>query len=627
MRKTVKIKYYDSFGEKVEAYLKKMLFDEIYFDEQDADFILLAGLFETIYAHLNEVSLYERKNVVLVYYWESVIYIGPYGSGGREPCFFCLIHSTLRHLDKSSLGSEELITLGKEKLPLPVLSPHVYLNTASLLLSLFTSIPYFHQRPYKSVLLVYPGTGDIRIEHLLPEPDCPVCNKQARMTVPPLNFSFPLKSISASRVQSLDDISGQLRKACMGKHIGIVKEVVYDFQMPFAACSAYLAVNSGKLELTLGRSSRYDRSQTIAILEALERFSGFKGQHSLLQRRSSYSDLQENALDPKSMVLHSEEQYDLPGFPFNRYRDEAPIDWVKGLNLTTEEEVWVPKCMAFYGNSPEDSFVYETSNGCAIGSSIEESILHGLLELVERDAFLITWYKKLNLTDITAFILQDPALKLLYNKVVLFTSAEITFFNSTREHGIPSVIACATNPKKSEPTTAVAAGAGLTYKQAAHSALYELGGHYLRLRHMLSQKDLKAKALGMLSNPQKIKLMEDHGLVNALPEAKSRFNFIKEANSFQTVHPTEMEENLCHSPASCLKRLLEKLNQKGFEVIAVNQTPITLQALHLSCVKVLIPHFLPMTFGFNFARLESKRLIDDKKSKLLFNEILPHPFP
>jgi ribosomal protein S12 methylthiotransferase accessory factor len=65
------------------------------------------------------------------------------------------------------------------------------------------------------------------------------------------------------------------------------------------------------------------------------------------------------------------------------------------------EAVLLPERYAYYGldrssHRTEEQildrpFVYEISNGCAIGSCLEEVILHGLLEVAERDAFLMTW--------------------------------------------------------------------------------------------------------------------------------------------------------------------------------------------------------------------------------------------
>ena len=45
----------------------------------------------------------------------------------------------------------------------------------------------------------------------------------------------------------------------------------------------------------------------------------------------------------------------------------------------------------------------ESSNGCASGGSPEEAVYFGLMEVVERDAFLLAWYGQVPLTEI------DPA--------------------------------------------------------------------------------------------------------------------------------------------------------------------------------------------------------------------------
>ena len=54
--------------------------------------------------------------------------------------------------------------------------------------------------------------------------------------------------------------------------------------------------------------------------------------------------------------------------------------------------------------------VYETSNGCALGGCFEEATAHGLLEVAERDAFLITWYGRMprKAMNITPNTMQEP---------------------------------------------------------------------------------------------------------------------------------------------------------------------------------------------------------------------------
>lgn len=65
--------------------------------------------------------------------------------------------------------------------------------------------------------------------------------------------------------------------------------------------------------------------------------------------------------------------------------------------MSQNRPILVPESIAYYSLGHRDAYVYETSNGCAIGGSLEEAIFHGILEVVERDAFLLTWYAELPL--------------------------------------------------------------------------------------------------------------------------------------------------------------------------------------------------------------------------------------
>ena len=68
------------------------------------------------------------------------------------------------------------------------------------------------------------------------------------------------------------------------------------------------------------------------------------------------------------------------------------MNWVWGYSFLQERPILVPELLAYYSLGYGEGFVYETSNGCALGGSLEEAIFHAILEVVERDSFLLTWY-------------------------------------------------------------------------------------------------------------------------------------------------------------------------------------------------------------------------------------------
>jgi len=64
-------------------------------------------------------------------------------------------------------------------------------------------------------------------------------------------------------------------------------------------------------------------------------------------------------------------------------KDQRRIDWVRGEQLLDGQPVWLPACSSFL---VEPMILKGDSNGLASGNDIVEATLHGLYEVIERDA-------------------------------------------------------------------------------------------------------------------------------------------------------------------------------------------------------------------------------------------------
>ncbi|MBN2763640.1 MAG: YcaO-like family protein [Bacteroidales bacterium] len=109
---------------------------------------------------------------------------------------------------------------------------------------------------------------------------------------------------------------------------------------------------------------------------------------------ASFNELIDNAIDPR--------QFSLPGSI--NFHDEKTIDWIRGYSLSRKIPVWVPANLVFCPYSPQKPEKYlgiTDSNGLAAGNNIEEAILHGLLEVIERDQIFISEYNRLPFKRIT----------------------------------------------------------------------------------------------------------------------------------------------------------------------------------------------------------------------------------
>ena len=54
----------------------------------------------------------------------------------------------------------------------------------------------------------------------------------------------------------------------------------------------------------------------------------------------------------------------------------------------------------FYNSGFAPGLIHADSNGCAAGNTIEEAIVQGFLELVERDSYAIWWYNRLQRAEL-----------------------------------------------------------------------------------------------------------------------------------------------------------------------------------------------------------------------------------
>lgn len=155
-----------------------------------------------------------------------------------------------------------------------------------------------------------------------------------------------------------------------------------------------------------GKGTTALQAKTSALCEALERYSGvFRGTEP--RKRSSYRALEGDAIHPNACLNFSERQYRARN-AWNRrearhnwvpqpFDENRTIDWTPVWSLTEKRFKYVPTAYCYYGYpvTSEHDFCRPDSNGNAAGSNLEEAILQGFLELVERDCVAIWWYNRL----------------------------------------------------------------------------------------------------------------------------------------------------------------------------------------------------------------------------------------
>ncbi|GJM74321.1 hypothetical protein HMSSN036_65370 [Paenibacillus macerans] len=161
--------------------------------------------------------------------------------------------------------------------------------------------------------------------------------------------------------------------------------------------------------------------------------------------------------------------------------------------------------------------------GALWGGSLEEAIFYGILEVAERDAFLITWYGQLPVPRLDPDSAEDRELRLMIERFKTVAEYEVYLFDMTMENRIPAILALAKSREPGNMNLICAAGSHLDPARAAKSAVHELGGLAAALNERFAER--LDELPDMFHDPDLVLQMEDHALLNGLPQAEERFDF------------------------------------------------------------------------------------------------------
>ncbi len=541
-----------------------------------------------------------EASLVFIGIWRAQIYIHPGWKLGEFGCPLCLV-TRISHSDRGpnplhhTPGESEQAAC-PQKYPSPASLRRIKLHLFSIAENQDTGSP--------AVFVLDCQSGVSSMQFLLPDGTCTRCGPDSSSSAPqptridtPLSEIEPLTKIRPDALRTRAVTLESLKSSYLFPGIGLFTTVNQDLQSPFGACSVDLSTPSGRREPAIGRSRDYTSSRTIAVLEGLERYAGLHRGGAKNTIRGSYQQLADRAIYPPDLGTHPNESYIQPGFRYQKFDPNTVVDWVWAYSYCRDAPILVPERSAFWGprHDGEVSFAFDTSNGCALGNSIEEATLHGLREVIERDSFLLTWYRELQLpeVDITG---HDQELDQLLRKASLFTGFQFRCFQSTMEFGMPSFLLLAENAQPTGPAIFTGSGAHPDPVQAITGGLYELIGTILAALH--NYIDDRHSAIDMLADFTLVRRMPDHSLVSCLPEARQWFNFLPRDKPQLKLRdiPSTLIAGLSDLRAD-LHHVIRSILKTGTDVLVVDQTMPELQLNNFHCVRVIVPGALPMTFG------------------------------
>jgi ribosomal protein S12 methylthiotransferase accessory factor len=349
-----------------------------------------------------------------------------------------------------------------------------------------------------------------------------------------------------------------------------------------------------------GKGRTDGQARTSALCEALERYSGvFRGDEPRILR--SFNNLGSDAVDPRTCMLFSEQQYlDRDKWLARNSRfqvvpqwfqtDDA-IEWTAVWSLTQRCIRYLPASYLFYNypSRPDQFYCWADSNGAAAGTTLEDAMLQGLLELVERDAVSLWWYNRLRRRAVDLDAYDDgyiSEMRAFYHS----HAREFWVLDITSDFQIPAFVAI--SRRFQGPTEDIMFGFGAHFDStiALNRALTELNQFIPALLN-IAPDGTTSYAMGDMDS---ISWWRNATIDNQ--------PYLMPADESTPCGPRDLPASPSHIGGDLLRRLVQLLSDRGYEVMVLDQSRPDLE---LSVVKMIVPglrHF--------WARFAPGRLYD-----------------
>jgi ribosomal protein S12 methylthiotransferase accessory factor len=257
----------------------------------------------------------------------------------------------------------------------------------------------------------------------------------------------------------------------------------------------------------MGKGATAEQAEASAVMELAERFSFFSWYKNEAHFQTApYAAFKQEALSYEEIIrsVHDDADEARLARPFF---ERLPLKWASTWSLVQNREVWVPINWFFAINE---------FNGPSAGNCMEEALLQGISEVVERDVSARVNHGHLNVPGIDPASVQDPVVKDLIAK---YRRASIDLYLSdfTLEMGIPTVGVLAhdkaTFPDRSEIVWT--AGTTPSPEKALSRALTEtaqLGGDFNSGSNYVASglpKFADMAAAGFITQPPKMVAIKD----------------------------------------------------------------------------------------------------------------------
>ena len=200
-------------------------------------------------------------------------------------------------------------------------------------------------------------------------------------------------------------------------------------------CVAVVRPAARSLAVSLGKGVSLAAAKTSGVMEAIELYHGEHASVHLVYESEADLGREHRVASTKT----------IPKTKSSRYLEDCPILWTASVNICTGNSVYVP-FEVVHANAlvpaPGGSGCFlSTSNGLSSGNTLGEAVLHGLCEVVERDATAL-WEVRSAEEKRNSFIDLDSTSSIIRRLVADCEAAnmDVALWDTTSDIGIPAFL-------------------------------------------------------------------------------------------------------------------------------------------------------------------------------------------
>jgi len=569
-------------------------------------------------SHINKTALQTQQPWLLVKPNGGILWFGSIFTPGETGCWECLAHRLQgnREVETSILqqqGKTESGCLPTAFAALPsTVQTAIALTTTEIAKWLVKQIiPESKIQTLAGKIITLDQTNfTLKTHSLTQRPQCPACgnpdlvSQQVKSAIALTSRKKLFTQDGGHRAFTPEQILKRYEHL-ISPITGVVSELVRvsDPNNPvihtYSATHAFgISSSLNTLRKSLGHKSggkgKSDRqSQASGFCEAVERYSGiYQGDEPRIN--SKLADL-DNAIHPAQCLLFSDTQYqnreelnqkaivDHDWIP-HRFDEQQAIDWTPVWSLTEQIHKYLPTAFCYYNyRQPKTQrFCSADSNGNAAGGTLEDAILQGFLELVERDSVALWWYNRLSRPTVDLASFNDSYLLELQDWY-RSQQRELWVLDITTDLNIPAFAALSRHVGGGEERIIAGYGAHFDPKIAISRAVTEVN----QIGVNVDQQDYST------APDSALKYWFSHATLANQPYLAPS---VQTPPKQYTDYPQQWSDDIEQDVLTCV----EVARRAGLEMLVLNQTR---PDIGLPVVKVIIPGLRHFWSRFGAGRL------------------------